>query len=281
MRLITDTMTQPLVDYTHGSLPERTYERIRELIVRGRLASGTRIVEAEIALRFGVSRTPVREALARLVLEQYLMPVSDGRRTEVVVAPFAASDVRELWGMIGALEGKAVSLVAGLPLARREKIARDLRVINARLKRAANTRPRDPDELFELQAAFHLCFVHEIAGPHLRRVYDSIRPHVQRYEWVYGTRVDAEYEPSTNEHMKIIAAIRAGDPDRARSAVITHWDKATARTVAIITTLPEPPADRGPRVKAHLAPRKSIREFRTRSTRDIDKKKKPRFGDSL
>ncbi len=218
------------------------------MIIRGRMPSGTRVVEAEIAVRFGVSRTPVREALARLILEHYLKPVSDGRRTEVVVAPFTVEDVRELWGMIGALESHAVAEVASLPADHRLKIAGHLKELNTRLKEAGSARPRDPDELFELQTAFHLRFVHEMAGSHLRRVYDSIRPNVQRYEWIYGTRNEAEYEPSTTEHLRIIAAIRAGDPEQARNAVIMHWEKAAARTIAIIGALPKGPVPRKPRV---------------------------------
>jgi len=217
------------------------------MIIRGRMPSGTRVVEAEIAVRFGVSRTPVREALARLILEHYLKPASDGRRTEVVVAPFTVEDVRELWGMIGALESHAVAEVASLPADQRVRIADDLKDLNSRLKEAGSARPRDPDELFELQTAFHLRFVHETAGSHLRRVYDSIRPNVQRYEWIYGTRNEAEYEPSTTEHLRIIAAIRAGDPERARNAVIMHWEKAAARTIAIIGALPKGTVQRKPR----------------------------------
>ena len=49
----------------HGSRPEQAYARLRELIIQGQLAPGSRIIETEIAARLGVSRTPVREALQR------------------------------------------------------------------------------------------------------------------------------------------------------------------------------------------------------------------------
>ncbi len=234
-------MTSPIRESVHGSIPERTYERLRDLIIRGRIGSGARIVEAEVALQFGVSRTPVREALARLIHERYVVPASNGRRTELVVARFTSDEVRELWGIIGALEGYAVAMVTALPNARRSSIADDLRGLNLQLKAASQSRPRDPDKLFELQTAFHLRFVYETAGSHLRAIYDAVRPQVQRYEWIYGTRSESEYQPSTSEHMRIIAAIRSGDAVAAQTSVISHWRRAAIRTVRIIEELSRSP----------------------------------------
>lgn len=221
----------------HGLLPEHTFERLRDLIVRGRIPSGARVREAEVALRFGVSRTPVREALSRLVHERYLIPTSSGKRTELIVARFESADVKELWGMIGALESVAVAVVAGRGKEQRAPLVTDLQRINSELTRAAGARPRNPDRLFELQGEFHIRFVSEGAGPHLRTMYDALRPQVQRYEWIYGTRADAEYEPSTSEHTRIIAAIRDGEVELARLAVIGHWDKAAKRTVKVIESV--------------------------------------------
>ncbi len=227
-------MTLPESGSVHGTLPEQTYEQLRSLIVRGRIPSGARIVESEVALRFGVSRTPVREALSRLVHERYLIPSTEGKRTELAVAPFSGEDIVELWEIIGSLESCAVAMAASLSKPRRHGVADDLKRLNLELRGAAAARPRDPDRLFELQTAFHLRFVHETAGPHLRDIYDGLRPHVQRYEWIYGTRADADYEPSADEHLRIIAAIRDGNADGARKAVITHWRNAASRTAEIL-----------------------------------------------
>ncbi len=237
----------------HGALPERTYLQLRDLIVRGRIGAGARVVEEDVAVKFGVSRTPVREALARLIQEGYLTPVTGGRRTEVVVAPLSTESVRELWGMIGALEGLAVSSVSNLAEQRREALTGDLERLNRELRAAGTARSRDADKLFELQAAFHQRFVNETAGSHLLSVYASLRPQVQRYEWVYGTRLDAEYEPSTMEHLQIIAAVRAGDGIKAREAVEIHWDKAAFRTIQIIRSIDSQPGPRrrDPSVAAH------------------------------
>ena len=73
---------------------------------------------AELSLQTNIQQSRenldawVREALARLIHERYVVPASSGRRTQLVVAPFTIDDVRELWGIIGALEGYAVAIVA-------------------------------------------------------------------------------------------------------------------------------------------------------------------------
>src|SRR5688572_1703659 len=105
---------RPDPNSTHGELPERTYAKLRDLIIRGRLAPGERAVETELARRFGISRTPLRESLARLTREGYLVPATQGRRKELVVPPLDTAAVAELWGIIGALEGFAVQAVAGM-----------------------------------------------------------------------------------------------------------------------------------------------------------------------
>ena len=250
--------TSAIDDAIHGTLPERTYQQLRSMIVRGRVAPGTRIMEEEVALRFGVSRTPVREALARLVNEGYLIPIAGQRRTEVAVAPLSSDSVRELWGMIGAVEGYAVRAIATLPASRRENLASDLEQLNTQLRAASTARPRNPDRLFELQAAFHQRFVDEMAGHHLLGIYAILRPQVQRYEWVYGTRLDAEYEPSANEHLRIIAAIRSGDAEKARQAVESHWERAAVRTISIIEAIDSSPAPRR-KVRNRPAPRRRER----------------------
>jgi DNA-binding GntR family transcriptional regulator len=223
--------TAPLV---HGELPERTYAKLRDLIIRGRLAPGTRAVETELARRFGISRTPLRESLARLAREGYLVPATRGRRTELVVAPLATAAVAELWGIIGALEGFAIQAVGQMSDEERATLVSDLEQVNADLAAAATARPRDNDVVFELQSAFHVCFMERCAGPHLRMLYDSVRPHVQRYEWAYGTQSDAPYTPSIAEHREIIATIVQGDPRAAREALERHWANGVKRTSALI-----------------------------------------------
>lgn len=221
-------------DTGRGVLPERTYERLLDGIIRGRLAPGQRVVESDIAIQLGVSRTPIREALAQLTREGFLVAATLGRRTELAVAPLDAARVSELWGIVGALEGQAAKLAAALPLEERARLAAELRSLNTALMQTARARPRDPDGLLQGQARFHDRYVRPYAGAALLALYDAVRPHVQRYEWAFGLHYEAELRESTDEHERIIQAIGSGDLREAREAVEDHWTKAAIRTAQVI-----------------------------------------------
>ena len=74
---------------------KETLQHLRELIVKGQLAPGSVIVEADLAQRLGVSRTPVRDALRSLLQEGFILArTSGGRKTRLVVAPLTKEDAR-------------------------------------------------------------------------------------------------------------------------------------------------------------------------------------------
>src|SRR5689334_20853246 len=118
-------------DAPHGSRPEQVYARLRDLIVEGLLAPGSRIVETEIASRLGVSRTPVREALQRLQQEGYVMGSPGAQQSRLTVAPLTQNDVYELLNIVGALEGMGARGAGLLTPGERHALARELRSLNA------------------------------------------------------------------------------------------------------------------------------------------------------
>ena len=73
-----------------GERPLVVYEQLRDLIVHGHLAPGSRIVESDVAGRLGVSRTPVRGALQRLQQEGYIVDPSGGRLARPTVSPLTS-----------------------------------------------------------------------------------------------------------------------------------------------------------------------------------------------
>src|SRR5213075_2037204 len=120
----------------HGSRPEQVYIRLRDLIVQGLLAPGSRIVETEIATRLGVSRTPVREALQRLQQEGYVIGSPGAQQSRLTVAPLTRDDVYELLNIVGALEGMGARGAALLSQTERRNLVRDLKALNAEFHRS-------------------------------------------------------------------------------------------------------------------------------------------------
>ena len=221
----------------YGELPDRIHAQLRDRIIRGRLAPEARLVEAELALRFGVSRTPIREVLVRLVRESFVVTDGSGRRTHFRVAPLSVPAVPELWAIMGALEGVAIQTAAGLRRAERMELVAELEELNTALGRAARARPRDVDRVGDLMSAFHICFMNRSSGTWLRGLYDASRPHVQRYEWAYGAHSESNYAPSVAEHREIIAALAAGDARAAKDRIERHWANGAERTMDLIERL--------------------------------------------
>ena len=225
---------------THGLRAELAYGQLLERVVKGRLAPGEPVKEARISQLLGVSRTPVRDALSRLAREGFLVSSNRGRRTELEVTQLSVSDVVELWGLMGALEGFSIQTVSELGRERCRELARVLTDINDDLVAACDLRPWDSDLVADLGSRFHVCFMDACAGPRVLALYKTVRPHVERYEWAYGTQVSADYRLSTDEHLAIITAVEVGDGQLAKALIEKHWAADTERTCATIAPLVDP-----------------------------------------
>src|SRR5262245_17609302 len=102
------------------SLVEDAYRALKHAIRDNLLAPGHHGSEQEIALRLGMSRTPVHEALIRLQ-EEGLVRVLPKRG--VTVMALSPNDIREIYDVIAALEGAAAAASAGLPAPLRRSVA--------------------------------------------------------------------------------------------------------------------------------------------------------------
>jgi DNA-binding GntR family transcriptional regulator len=217
----------PPVDF--GERVSRAYFEIRDLVIRGRLAPGERVVEADLGSRLGISRTPVRQALGRLEHEGFVVPVGPAQRKRLMVAPMSGADFVELCCLIGAYEGMALAGIEGVTPEKRAELADRLAAVNATLRAAIRSAPEDADAIFRLLTRFHTTFFEALAGPRLRTVYGSLRPLVERYEWAYADLVEGQIAASIDEHELIIAAVRAGSAQTAEATVRLHWERSGSR----------------------------------------------------
>ena len=78
---------------------------LRRLLIGGTIPPGARVTEADLSVRLRVSRTPVREAMRRLLAEGLLVADGGGARPRMAAAPVGPADVGELYQAAGALEG--------------------------------------------------------------------------------------------------------------------------------------------------------------------------------
>ncbi len=217
-----------------GERPLVVYEKLRDLIVHGHLAPGSRIVESDVAARLGVSRTPVRGALQRLQQEGYIVDPSGGRLARPTVAPLTSDDARELFNIIAETEGLAARWAAGRSAPERRAVGRAMRAINADLRREAEVRRPDFNRLHDLDMAFHQSYVELGAGPRLLALHTTIKPQAERYERLYMSLLASDLTSSVAEHEAIAAAIERGNADAAQRAVQTNWRNAAERLERVI-----------------------------------------------
>lgn len=184
------------------NLAEEVANLVRDMILDGRLPAGERINEVRLAAQIRVSRTPLREALSRLVNEGALYDVP---RRGFFVQPLTAEEVRAIYPIRSILDPAALRL-AGIPS--REKIAR-LRDINRRLAECT-----EPKEAVRLDDELHLELVAECPNPILIDLIRQFMWRTRRYE-LGLMRERVNMAKAVARHERIFAALESGDLDLA------------------------------------------------------------------
>lgn len=196
---------QPIVK---ENLSERAYADLRAALMRGHLRPGERLRLRPMSKRFGISATPMREALLRLVSEKAL---TLDARNSVVVPRLTLAQLQEIRSIRMDLEARAAAAAA---LAAAEEEIDALAAIQTEISecQAAGNFQRAVD----LNTEFHLTFCRMArlpvlcdiveglwvrCGPILSHLYDEGLP---------------DWEP--HPHIRLIAALRARDPEEARDA---------------------------------------------------------------
>lgn len=211
------------------------YRELRELIVSGRLAPGTRLVETAAASRLGVSRTPVRSAFHRLQREGYAIAANEGdERQRLVVAPITTDDASDLFHIVGELEGLAGFYAAGRGREQRAALVHDLEELNQELLAESRGTRTDAYRAFRLDASFHRRYVSDSAPPRLLALHDAIKPQAERYARLYVTALTNELGLSVAEHEVIVRAIEDGDAAAAQRSIQTNWRNAARRLATVI-----------------------------------------------
>lgn len=220
----------------HGNSVEIAFHHVRELIVQGRLAPGSWIIESELAQKLGMSRTPIRGALQRLQREGQVIEHKGKLKSRMMVAPLTHEDAREIYAIVGRVEGLAGRQTASLPRAERDKIVSQISEINSELREIGKTRELAGRNIFDLDLRFHRIIVQSGAGPRLLLLHDTVSPQTERYWRIYANNIMDQLHVVVSEHDHIISAIRKGDAKGAEDAMIANWINGADRIVRGIAT---------------------------------------------
>lgn len=216
---------------------DHAYATLLTEIQHGVLAPGTVLAEVEQADRLGVSRTPAREAISRLVADGLVAQVSP---RVTVVTDFEADDLRALFEVRRALEESSARLAAQ----RRDpqvflELAHAFAAARAELDdaHADGAFERAVDGYYALIARFDAALDAAVGNTYFSAALRTIRAHLVRARRLARDNPD-RLRASAAEHHLIAEAIAAGDPELAAHATHVHLHRALA---AILDSLDSTP----------------------------------------
>ena len=199
---------------TH-SRADLVYDALRDAIWEGRIGSGERVREEEVARSLGVSRTPVREALQRLQ-QRGLLVNRAGRG--LVVAELGKREVVELYAMREILEGSAARFAA------QHAIAPEIDILY-RVQRELAEAPDDALLLVKLNRRFHQAIYDAAHNQYLTQTLDGLHDAMALFN-AATFRAPSQRRESDEEHRRIVVAIERHDPDQAEALARAHIQQA-------------------------------------------------------
>jgi DNA-binding GntR family transcriptional regulator len=210
-----------------GSLAERAYRDLKRQIISGELAPGAAIIESALAARFGVSKTPVREALQRLELEGLARVLP---RVGYVVTPVSVGDVQALFEVRMMLEPAATELAAARVgdalLAELDELAQ---------VSFAGADRRNYPQFLDVNTRFHLTVVQAASNARLTGILTPLLAEMERI-----LHLAVELRDGTDliirDHVEIVEALRQRDGARARRVAERHLLASRARVLRAILT---------------------------------------------
>lgn len=189
---------------------------LRQRIVEMELLPGARIVEKDIALELGTSRTPIREALQRLA-EDGLIEIRP--RAGTFVARIPLDTIEEAMFVRGTLETGIVKKAAECPTA--EGMGKLQAILDAQEE---YVRCNDVSGFHSTDEDFHAALA-ELAGyPGVWRLILQAKTQVDRFRRL-TLSVEGHMNEVVEEHREVAAAIASGDPVRAVAAMQAHLDR--------------------------------------------------------
>ncbi len=201
-----------------GSRPVGTLERLRALILTGEYGPDERLIEEQLADRLGVSRTPVRQALAMLEAEG-LVEITPNRGA--TVRSFSVDDVWDIYDLRAVLEGHAARRAAGRIENGELERLRELAGEMERLPGRFDDHEEESRALVALNQEFHGTIVEASRNRRLERLINrtvEIPLMFKAFFWY----TPHERTISNHYHRQILEALENGDADRAEIIMREH-----------------------------------------------------------
>lgn len=205
---------------------DNAYEQLKALILSNSFPPGFQAPEPEIAIRLGMSRTPVREALIRLAAEGLveLIPRHGAR-----VLPISADDMREIYEILTSLESDAAAA-----LAQRKLKTSEIKVLSEATREMEEALASGDWKVWaEADDRFHRGLLKLHGNRRLETFVQALSDQAHRAR-IATLRLRNISRKSTDEHRAILKALIAGDAEAARKAFRAHRERAAKEILDII-----------------------------------------------
>jgi len=179
------------------TLRERIVNVLRESIIKGTLKPGERVAESELAEKYGISRTPIREAFRQLETEGFLKVIP---RRGAEVASLTEGDVREFYEVKSLLESYAAKVAAERLT---ERDIKRLELLNTSMERFAQN--GDIKGFFKADNDFHDVFIQKCGNDKLCNIIQNLLQQFQRVR-IASFVIKGRMEVSVEQHKDIIKA---------------------------------------------------------------------------
>lgn len=213
-----------------SSRSQLAYLSLRDDIFAFRLLPGDRFTEGDVAERFGISRTPVREALLRLQAEGL---VRGYYRNGWEVVPIDLARFEALYDLRTQLETHAAVRLCQEPASPRVDRA-GLAALDAIWQVPPAQRLSDGNQVADLDEAFHRAIVCAAGNPEAAAVHQQVTDRIRiirRLDFAYGDRIELTYE----EHARILTALAAFDSGRAVELLTAHIEEGRVEVSRLST----------------------------------------------
>lgn len=195
------------------SLTSKAYKRIRADIIEGRYHTGDYLIEVKLAEELDMSRTPIREALKQIELEDLVVSVPS---RGVMVQGISSRDIEDIFAIRLLLEGQAAYWAA-------ERIGEEkLAKLDETLElMELYTRKNDAESLSRLDTQFHDILFSACDSRILRHILTSLHQNAQRVRRS-SLKVPARPHKSLEEHRAIYDAVEAHNAEEAKARMEAH-----------------------------------------------------------
>ena len=204
------------------SVKDAVYETVCEWIITGTLKPGEKILDTELAEYFGVSRTPVREAL-QILEKQKLVRMIPGKTT--IVTDIDLEDIEKCYRPLAEVQAIAASMAA-------EKITKEelVKLENEVIAFSEASKNDDALQAINHDSRFHEIIIDASDNEYISDFSHMLILHIQRIKYHYF-HLSGYRELSAGEHKEILEAIKNKDSSLSHDLMRTHWLNSMDRSI--------------------------------------------------